>query len=817
LLGITDRECRLCFALALWNGEDPILKDRLFGLTSPEGNHGEDVKEQYFYLDSTPTHSYFKALYKYPQTEFPYARLIEENRRHTKLDPEFELTDTGIFDDDRYFDVVAEYAKYVPDDILIRITVANRGPESATLHLLPTLWFRNTWTWKCAHEGTSIKPQIRQGKGNLLAASHETLGNFFLAIGVSPDGGEPRVLFTENETNSRRLWNVGAADGFVKDAFHEYIINERENAASVNGVGTKAAPHYTLSIPGGASQTVKLCLFAEKEPPAQPLDDRFEQIFDARIREADEFYSSIGSAKLNDDERNVVRQAYAGLLWSKQFYHYIVQDWLNGDPEMAPPESRQEGRNIEWQHIYSRDVISMPDKWEYPWFAAWDLAFHMLPFAHIDPEFAKSQLILFLREWYMHPNGQLPAYEFAFGDVNPPVHAWAAWRVYKISASAGRRDRDFLESVFQKLLLNFTWWVNRKDVHGKNLFSGGFLGLDNIGVFDRSKPLPTGGTLQQADGTAWMAFYCATMLSMALELAHVDGKIYPAYEDMASKFLEHFVQIADAIHTLGGTGLWDEEDGFYYDRIRFDHSSMPLKVRSLVGLLPLITVEVFEDETVEMFPGFYKRLVWFRQYRQELPHEITHYEHVRGRRFLALPSRERLQRMLRYMLDENEFLSPYGIRSLSKFHKEHPYEFEAGGTTYRVEYIPGESNTGMFGGNSNWRGPVWLPLNYLFVEALERYHHFYGDDVRVECPTGSGKFMNLGEVSHELAGRLRSIFLRDATGRRACHGEPARWVTDPNWRELLLFHEYFHGESGKGLGATHQTGWTALAIRLIED
>ena len=561
---------------------------------------------------------------------------------------------------------------------------------------------------------------------------------------------------------------------------------------------------------------MKLRLFAEKEALVLPLDDRFDQIFDTRIREADEFYSSIGLAKLDDDERNVVRQAYAGLLWSKQFYHYIVQDWLNGDPEIAPPESHQQGRNVEWQHIYSRDVMSMPDKWEYPWYAAWDLAFHCVPLSMIDSHFAKEQLILFLREWYMHPNGQLPAYEWSFGDVNPPVHAWAAWRVYKISATAGNRDRDFLESVFQKLLLNFTWWVNRKDVHGKNLFSGGFLGLDNIGVFDRSKPLPTGGTLQQADGTAWMAFYCATMLSMALELAHVDGKIYPAYEDMASKFLEHFVQIADAIHTLGGTGLWDEEEGFYYDRIRFDDSSTPLKVRSLVGLLPLITVEVFEDETLEMFPGFYKRLVWFRKYRQELPHNITHYEHVRGRRLLALPSRERLQRMLRFMLDENEFLSPHGVRSLSKFHEQHPYEFQAAGTTYRVDYVPGESKTGLFGGNSNWRGPVWLPLNYLFVEALERYHHFYGDDVKVECPTGSGKLMNLGEVSHELARRLRSIFLRDGSGR-PCHGDDARWTNDPYWRDLVLFHEYFHGETGKGLGASHQTGWTALAIRLIED
>jgi Glycosyl hydrolase family 63 C-terminal domain len=818
LLGITDRECRLCFALALWNCKDPILKERLFGLTGPEGAHGEDVKEQYFYLDSTPTHSYMKALYKYPEVEFPYSWLVEENRRRGRLDPEFELNHTGVFDNNRYFDVFAEYAKNSPDDILIRITVANRGPETAILHLLPTLWFRNTWSWNCAHEGSSIKPQIRcEKEENLLMASHESLGTFRLAIAPNLDGKQPPVLFTENESNARRLWNSGTGGSFTKDAFHEYVVHERREAVNALRTGTKAAPHYILNLPAGDSQAVKLRLFAERETPAQPFGVEFNQIFDARMREANEFYSLIGLTRLNEDERNVVRQAYAGLLWSKQFYHYIVQDWLNGDPSVTPPESRKQGRNVEWRHLYSRDVISMPDKWEYPWFASWDLAFHMVPFAHIDPEFSKSQLILFLREWYLHPNGQLPAYEFAFDDVNPPVHAWAAWRVYKISAARGNRDRDFLESVFQKLLLNFTWWVNRKDVHGKNLFSGGFLGLDNIAVFDRSKPLPTGGTLQQADGTAWMAFYSATMLSIALELAYRDGKIYPAYEDMASKFLEHFVQIADAINTLGGRGLWDEEDGFYYDEIRFDHSSVPLKIRSLVGLLPLITAEVYEDETLERLPGFYKRLVWFQKYRQDLPNNITHCEHIRGHRLIALPSRERLQRMLRYMLDENEFLSPHGIRSLSKFHEKHPYEFSANGAVHRVDYVPGESITGLFGGNSNWRGPIWFPLNYLFVEALEKYHHFYGDDFKVECPTNSGKFMTLGDVSQELARRLSGIFLRDANGRRPCHGEDPRWANNPHWRDLLLFHEYFHGGTGKGLGASHQTGWTALTIRLIED
>ncbi len=820
LLGITDRECRLCFALALWNGRDPILKERLFGLTSPEGNHGEDVKEEYFYLDSTPTHSYLKALYKYPQAEFPYSWLVEENRRRGKLDAEFELVDTGVFEDERYFDVLAEYAKNSPDDILVRITVANRGPEAATLHLLPTLWFRNTWSWHSAHESSLIKPQIRRGsEEKFLLALHESLGNFRLAIGPSPDGGQPPVLLTENESNARHLWNYGPEATFVKDAFHQFVVFGRNDAVNVQAVGTKAAPHYILRIPGGGSQVVKLRLFAEKETPVRPLGTTFDQTFHTRIREADEFYSSLGSAELSDDERNIVRQGYAGLLWSKQFYHYIVRDWLNGDPGMPPPETRGQGRNIEWQHLHSRDVISMPDKWEYPWFAGWDLGFHMVPFARIDPQFAKSQLILFLREWYMHPNGQLPAYEFALGDVNPPVHAWAAWRVYKISGARGRRDRDFLESVFQKLLLNFTWWVNRKDVHGTTLFSGGFLGLDNIGVFDRSKPLPTGGTLQQADGTAWMAFYCATMLSMALELAYNDGRVYPAYEDMASKFLEHFVQIADAINSLGGTGLWDEQDGFYYDQIQLDHSSVPqkIKIRSVVGLLPLITAEVYEDANLERLPGFYKRLVWFRKYRQDLPKNITHYEHIRGRRLMALPSRERLQRMLRYMLHEDEFLSPHGIRSVSKIHEKQPYEFNTDGAVHRVDYVPGESNSGLFGGNSNWRGPVWVPVNYLLVEALERYQHFYGDDFRLECPTGSGRVMTLGEVSQELARRLRCLFLRDEKGWRACHGEDARWMNNPYWRDLILFHEYFHGETGKGLGASHQTGWTALIVRLIED
>lgn len=818
LLGITDRECRLCFALALWNGRDPILKERLFGLTGREGNHGEDVKECYFHLDSTPTHSYMKALYKYPQTEFPYAQLVEENRLRGKQDPEFELTDTTAFADDRYFDVFAEYAKNSPDDILIRITVVNRGPEPSTIHVLPTLWFRNNWSWGCSHEGCGMRPRLRDERGRI-TTEHETLGKFHLAFAPGPDGAVPPVLATENDTNSQRLWGVGEPGAFTKDAFHERVVRGRMEAVNPKGVGSKAAPWYILNLPAGASTVLKLRLFSEKETPDQPLGPEFDRIFETRVREADEFYATITGANLDAAERGVVRQGYAGLLWSKQFYHYVVGDWLKGDPAGPPPPgSRRRGRNHEWEHVYSRDVISMPDKWEYPWFAAWDLAFHLIPLAHLDGQFAKDQLTLLLREWYMHPNGQIPAYEFAFGDVNPPVHAWAAWRVYKISGRSGERDRDFLEGVFQKLLLNFTWWVNRKDALGKNLFSGGFLGLDNIGVFDRSKPLPTGGSLQQADGTAWMAFYCSTMLAMALELAHDHGKIRTAYEDMATKFLEHFVQITDATNAVGGTGLWDEEDGFYYDQIQFDHSVVPLKTRSLVGLLPLIAVEVLDEGLIRSLPGFMKRLTWFLKHRKDLARHVSICESGHQHRMLlAIPVKHRLERVLRYMLDEREFLSPHGLRSLSKFHELNPYEFQTGAEVHRVDYVPGESTTGLFGGNSNWRGPVWFPINYLLVEALERYHHFYGDHLKIECPTGSGRLMNLREVSQELARRLGSIFLPDANGRRPCHGDDRRFAEDPNWRDLVLFSEYFHGETGRGLGASHQTGWTALAIRHVED
>jgi hypothetical protein len=727
------------------------------------------------------------------------------------------LTDTGVFDQDRYFDVFVEYAKGSPDDVLIRITACNRGPEEATLHLLPTLWFRNTWSWGCSHEGCSLKPRIEHAGESVLRASHESLGVFRLAFESGPEARPPVVLFTENESNSRRLWREGSPGAFVKDAFHEFVVGGNSQAVNPRRAGTKAAPYYVLKIPAGQSQVVKLRLIAEGESPSQPLGPEFDEIFDVRVREADQFYDSLIPAGMDSARRNVIRQGYAGLLWSKQFYHYVVKNWMEGDPGSTPPRSRIQGRNRDWRHLFTRDVISMPDKWEYPWFAAWDLAFHMIPFARMDAKFAKDQLSLFLREWYMHPTGQIPAYEFAFDDTNPPVHAWAAWRVYKISGQRGRRDRAFLEGVFQKLLLNFTWWVNRKDAYGKNVFSGGFLGLDNIGVFDRSKPLPTGGMLQQADGTAWMAFYCATMLSMALELAHDGRKVCVAYEDMASKFLEHFVQIADAMNTLGGTGLWHEEDGFYYDQIRIDRTNIPLKTRSMVGLLPLIAVEVLEESTLSRLPGFSKRLRWFVKHRADLAHNIAHCKRGQGRLLLAIPSLERLKRVLRYLLDENEFLSPHGIRSLSRYHLGHPYEFHAEGRAYRVDYTPGESRSVIFGGNSNWRGPIWFPVNYLIVEALERYHHFYGDDFKVECPTGSGKMMTLRQAAREISRRLAGIFLPDEKGRRPFVGDDPRWSADPHWRDLVLFHEYFHGETGKGLGANHQTGWTALAIRHIED
>jgi hypothetical protein len=818
LLGITDRECRLCFALALWNGRDPILKERLFGLTGPQGNHGEDVKECYFYLDSTPTHSYMKALYKYPQAEFPYEWLVRENGRRTRHDPEFELEDTGVFAAGRYFDVAVEYAKNSPDDILIQIVVTNRGPEPASLHLLPTLWYRNTWIWGCKHDGCWVRPQLKAANRNTIEGNHVSFGQHFFLVDSMPDGSDPKLLFTENDTNTRRLFGAENWTPYVKDAFHEYLVHGRQDAVNPKDIGTKAAAVYPLRLNPGEQRRVRLRL-ANTPLKQTELGTDFSKILEDRIREADEFYSQELAGPLRTEQKRVARQAYAGLLWSKQFYHYIVRDWLDGDPQMpAPPPERRTGRNSDWLHLYNRDIISMPDKWEYPWFAAWDTAFHMMPMARIDPAYAKEQLVLFLREWYMHPNGQIPAYEFAFGDVNPPVHAWACWRVYKMTGARGERDRLFLSRCFQKLIINFTWWVNRKDPEGKNLFAGGFLGLDNIGVFDRSKPLPNGGQLGQADGTAWMAFYCATMLSVSLELAQDN----PATEDMASKFFEHFVAIADAINGRGGIGLWDEEDGFYYDQLQVNGTVVPLKVRSLVGLVPLLAVEVLDDAAIQRLPGFKKRMDWFLEHRPDLNAQSSFYctsqpGNGPGKSLLAIPSRDRLKRMLRYLLDENEFLSPYGIRSLSRVHLEHPYVLRLDGREYRVDYEPGESTTGLFGGNSNWRGPIWFPLNYLIIEALERYHYFYQDDFTIEFPTGSGRLMNLQQIADELSRRLCKIFQPGPDGKRPGCSAASPRLNDPNWNDLVLFYEYFHGETGQGLGASHQTGWTSLVIRLLEN
>ncbi len=820
LLGICDRQCRLCFAVALWNGCDPILKERLFGLTGPEGNHGEDVKEYYFYLDAVPTYSYMKALYKYPQREFPYQLLREENRRRGKLDTEFELADSGIFDDSRYFDVIAEYAKASPNDVLIRLTITNRGPDRAELHLLPTLWFRNTWSWGCRHEGCEVKPRMTLQAPLTVRTAHATLGEYYWYVGTL-DGSSPRMLFTENETNFGRLSGHAIGPGPYKDAFHAYVIHGQRQAVAAQPRGTKCAAYYRLWLDAGQEVVVRLRLSNIPGERAEMLGDEHDRVFQARKAEADEFYAAFLPPHADEQHKSIARQAYAGLLWTKQFYHYSVKDWLQGDPDQPPPPpERRQGRNREWLHLFNRDVISMPDKFEYPWYAAWDLAFHMLPMARIDPDFAKQQLVLLLREWYMHPNGQIPAYEFEFGDVNPPVHAWACWRVYKITGARGARDIAFLKRVFHKLLLNFTWWVNRKDAEGNNLFSGGFLGLDNIGVFDRSRPLPGGGRLEQADCTAWMAFYCATMLAIALEIASHDS----AYEDVASKFFEHFVAIADAMNHFGGTGMWHEEDGFYYDQLHVDGHAIPMRVRSMVGLIPLVAVEVIEDSKIEKLPGFYKRMMWFLEHRPELARHISYMEHQTdaeatpdGKRLLAIPNRQRLERVLHRLLDEREFLSPFGIRSLSRFHSEHPFVFSLNGTEYQVRYVPGESDSDMFGGNSNWRGPVWFPVNYLLIEALERYHHFYGDGLKVELPTGSGRRVHLQEAAQEIARRLVALFEPDASGQRPCHGSDVRFRSDPAWSPYLLFYEYFHGDTGRGLGASHQTGWTALVTRLIED
>ena len=827
LLGICDRQCRLCFGLSLWNERDPILKERLYGLTGPEGNHGEDVKEEYFYLDSTPTHSYMKALYKYPQVEYPYELLVGENARRGYQDREFELTDAGVFDENRYFDVFCEYAKGGPNDILIRVTAFNRGPEPAVLHILPTLWYRNTWSLERSGYDYWSKPQLSRktsgrdsgsADGEWVVAEHESLGRYEWVVAEADFRAVPQLLFTENVTNTERLFGHPNAERYTKDAFHDYVISGLSDAIHPANVGTKAAAHFRFEVPAGRSVSLHSRLFAQDERPDDALGDTFGATFARRVAEAEEFYAAKIPEGLDSAENRVVRQAYGGLLWTKQFYHYTVREWLDGDPtHPAPPPERKQGRNSDWTHLYNRDIISMPDKWEYPWYAAWDLAFHMVPFARIDPQFAKEQLVLLLREWYMHPNGQMPAYEFNLSDVNPPVHAWAAWRVYKLTGSPGERDRNFLARVFHKLLVNFTWWINRKDHDGNHIFSGGFLGLDNIGVFDRSKPLPTGAHLEQADGTAWMAFYCGTMLAIALELSREDH----SYADIASKFFEHYLAIANAINTFDGTGLWDEDDGFYYDHLHLENEKIPLRVRSMVGLLPLMTVEILPDEVIDELPGFQRRMQWFLDHQPDLARHISYKEglgagNTDGHHLLAIPSRERLLRMLHYLLDEEEFLSPFGIRSLSRVHKDDPYIFRIGTEEHRVGYVSGESDTYLFGGNSNWRGPIWFPLNFLIVEALERYHHFYGDDLKVECPVGSGQMLNLLEVATEITRRLSRLFVPSADSGCPCHGESDRFRSDEHWRDLLLFHEYFDGDDGRGLGASHQTGWTALVARCIE-
>jgi hypothetical protein len=810
IAGISDRHQRICFAVAMWNGRDPIIKERLFGLTGNEGNHGEDCKECYFYLDSTPTHSYMKYLYKYPQAAFPYEQLVRENRRRGKGEREFELTDTGVFDSNRYFDVFVEYAKNTPEDMLIRITVANRGSEAADIHLLPTVWYRNTWSW---HPGRH-KPTMHRAGNGVIEIEEPHYGTRRLHC-----EGDPELLFTENETNAERLYRAGSGALYVKDSINDYVIHGARERVNPRQVGTKAAALYKLTVPAGQSVVVKLRLSPSSAD--QSLDSAFDRVFQERLAEANEFYSEVIPEGLSADAQNVMRQSFGGLLWSKQFYHYVIKDWLEGDPaQPAPPQQRKNGRNREWGHLYNADVISMPDKWEYPWYAAWDLAFHCVPLALVDSDFAKEQLMLMVREWYMHPNGQLPAYEWAFGDVNPPVHAWAAWRVYKIEKKRrGVGDRVFLQRIFHKLLLNFTWWVNRKDAEGRNVFQGGFLGLDNIGVFDRSAALPTGGHLEQADGTGWMAMYCLNLLAIALELASEDS----SYEDVASKFWEHFLYIANAINHLGndGVGMWDEADGFFYDVLHTpDDGHTPLKIRSMVGLIPLYAVETLESDLVDKLPGFKRRLEWFITNRGDLTANVASMS-VAGhseRRLLSIVDGEQLRRVLRFMLDENEFLSPYGIRALSQVHRDQPYRLPVNGAEYRVDYEPAESSTGLFGGNSNWRGPIWFPVNYLLIESLQKFHHYLGEAYKVECPTGSGQYMTLWEVAAELSRRLSRIFLRDGNGTRPVHGPAAAaYREDPHWRDLVLFYEYFHGDDGSGVGASHQTGWTGLVAKLLQQ
>lgn len=825
LFGFCDDQQRLCFALALWNGNDPVLKERLFGLTGVEGNHGEDVKEYYYYLDSTPTHSYVKLLYKYPQSAFPYSDLVENNRQRSRHDPEYELMDTGVFADNRYFDLFVEYAKAEPRDILIKITAVNRGAEPAPLYLLPTLWYRNTWSWGYDSPHPTIAPHpfpplpVGEGSGvRALSASRSKMAQYLLAY-----EGEPELLFTENETNLARLYGAPNGSQYVKDGSNDYVVNGHKDAVNPELTGTKASLFYSLTLAPGIETSLRLRLmgrrYVTQETEHAPFHD-FDEIFLRRKLEADEYYQELQPAALTEDEKRVQRQAFAGLLCSKQFYNFDIARWLKGDPaQPPPPPERLNGRNADWIHLNPSDVISMPDKWEYPWFAAWDLAFHCLALALVDPGFAKEQLLLLGYEWYQHPNGQVPAYEWNFGDVNPPVLAWAAWRVYSVDRKmSGTGDVGFLERAFHKLMLSFAWWVNRKDAEGRNVFQGGFLGLDNIGVFDRSATLPDGGYIQQSDGTSWMGMFSLNMLTIALELARHN----PVYQDIATKFFEHFLYIAAAMNNLGGDGiaLWDEEDEFFYDVLQLPgQEQLPMKVRSMVGLIPLFAVTTIEPDLLDMLPDFRKRLEWFLVNRPELAQLVSRWQvmGMRERRLVALLRGHRMKRLLKRALDPNEFLSPYGIRALSKYHAEHPYMLALKGRQYKVEYVPGESNTEVFGGNSNWRGPIWFPVNYLIIESLQNFHHYYGPEFKVECPTGSGNYMTLKEIADFLSQRLMHIFVRDENGQRAVFGDNATFQNDPHWRDDLLFYEYFHGETGAGLGASHQTGWTGLIAKLLQQ
>ncbi len=810
--GVCDERQRLCLAPVLWNGRDPILKERLFGLTNPQGNHGEDVKELYYYLDATPTGSYLKMLYKYPQREFPYGQLLDENRRRGRDAPEFELLDTGIFDDDRYFDVQVEFAKAGPLHQLMLVTIFNRGPEAAEIHLLPQLWFRNTWSWKVGAK----RPKLLQVAPGVIEVRHRILGKYRLHA-----DGAPELLFCDNDTNVKRLFPKAFPhpEGFFKDAFHDYLIHGDKLAVNPQLSGTKAAAHYRFTVPAGGKVEARLAL--APDDVTDPLAN-FDGLFTQRRGEADEFYAELQCDMDDSDARSVQRQAFAGMIWCKQTYNYDVTLWLDGDSAQPPPApERKKGRNADWRHLNNADVMSMPDSWEYPWYASWDLAFHCIPLAMIDPDFAKAQLLALTREWFMDPRGQLPAYEWSFGDVNPPVHAWAAWRVYKIEAKyrGGGGDREFLERIFHKLMINFTWWVNRKDVDGRNIFQGGFLGLDNIGVFDRSKPLPMGGHLDQADSTSWMAMYSLNLLRIALELALYDR----VYEDVATKFFEHFMGIAHAMTNMGGdgeaVGLWDEQDGFFYDVLHgADGHAQPMRVRSIVGLIPLFAVETIEPEMLERLPDFSSRMQWYLTNRPEMANLVSHWD-VPGkgsRRLLSLLRGHRMKRLLKRALDETEFLSEHGVRSLSKVYKQNPYIFKCDGSDLMVNYEPGESETSMFGGNSNWRGPIWFPINFLIIESLQKFHHYYGDDFKIECPTGSGRYMTINDVAHELTLRMTRLFLRDEQGNRPIYGKSEKQQQDPHFRDHVHFFEYFHGDNGLGLGASHQTGWTGLIAKLIQ-